>query len=120
MLAIPMHRSTKTFQPSDEPGAERTSDGLPVAYAAQFGFALMGYLLIGMSLMLLAALQYDAAPEFRSVSTPLAAYIASLVVAIVCRIRMGWRGVLAGAITASLTLAVVGGALLVLMATLPR
>lgn len=85
---------------------ERTPDGLPLRYAAQFGFGLLVYLLIGMSLFIATATKYHGQASASFFALPAGAFAAAFVFAVFARIRMGWRGFLAGAILGAGTILV--------------
>lgn len=94
---------------------DRTSDGLDVRYAGQFGFSLLGYLLADMGLMLLMAIRFEGQPPMRMMIPTAVGLVVLLGFAIFTRVAFGWRGVLAGAITATATMVVIGAVVLLLI-----
>jgi len=99
----------------DPTPADRTSDGFNVRYAGQFGFALLGYLLVDMGLMLLMAIRFEGQPPMRMMIPTVIGLVVLLGFAIFTRVAFGWRGVLAGALTATITMIVSGAVVLMVI-----
>src|SRR3954464_2419925 len=79
----------------------RTSDGLPLRYAGEFGFSLLACLLLEMGLLLLMAGRFNGPPSFYSALPLMVGFGSVLLVALILRFVFGLAGVLAGALTAT-------------------
>src|SRR5260370_5372606 len=75
---------------------DRTPDDLPLRFTARFGFGLLIYLLIGMSLFIGTAGKYDGKPSAQFFAVPAAAMAIAMIFALFARFKLRWRGFLRG------------------------
>ena len=76
---------------------DRTPDDLPLRFTAHFGFGLLIYLLIGMSLFIATATKYSGKPSVGFFAAPVTMMILAMVFALVVRFKWQCRGFLFGA-----------------------
>ncbi len=112
MSPHPHHHSSDQLAP---PNIERTSDGLPLRYAGEFGFSLLACLLLEMTLLLLAAGRFDGPPTFHRVLPLVLGFAAILAIALAARIFLGLRGVFTGALTATVIILLFAAVLFLLL-----